>query len=111
MPITDAQIEAAHAVLRERNCFVPWEDLTAALEAFEAVASFDRADAETAALRAHYLARREEGHLTWLRDRIAAGFGARCEEYVPGCCVCEAWALYDALAEDEAEMADEAEDD
>lgn len=105
---TEEQIEAAHAVLRERKCFVPWEDLERALGAFEAVASFALADAETAALRAHYLARREEDHLTWLRDRIASGFGARCEEYAPGCCVCEAWALYDALVRDEGEEEDDA---
>lgn len=35
---TEDQIEAAHAVLRERNCFVPWEDLTAALDAADRAA-------------------------------------------------------------------------
>ena len=35
---TDAQIEAAHAVLRERKCFGLWEDLAAALEVFERAA-------------------------------------------------------------------------
>lgn len=35
---TEAQIEAAHAVLRERKCFVPWEDLAAALDAADRAA-------------------------------------------------------------------------
>ncbi len=42
---TEAQIEAAHAVLRERNCFVPWEDLTAALEAADRAAWITDMDA------------------------------------------------------------------
>lgn len=98
---TEEQIEAAHAVLRERNCFVPWEDLAAALEAAADDAAsvlHDHYSARADQLRDHYLAHREDDHLTWLRDRIAAKFGGRCEEDMHGCCVCDAWALYDALS-------------
>lgn len=65
-------------------------------------------EADIADLRNHYLARKQEDHMTWLRGRIAYEFGVRCDAHASGCCVCEAWALYDALAEYEAEMAGEA---
>lgn len=41
----------------------------------------------------------KEKHLDWLEQAIEKLYGKRCKDYEKGCPCCEAWDIYDAIAE------------